>query len=332
MSKSLNKPDNCVRELVKTSAYVLLYLCLINSNVYAQTSSSSPARVKNIAITIDDLPLNGPSIGLNRLRKMTRSFLAPIRSQRIPVVGFVNESQLYANGETDDRIAILADWVSAGAELANHTYSHVGFKDTPLNIFQDEFVRGDTVIKHLMKNKGRTVRFFRHPFLQMAPTREIEASFEQFISDRGYRIAPTTVDSMDWMFLFAYARAKQKGDKELMGRVSHDYLTLVNQRLEYAERLADEMFGRPISHILLFHSNELTAANFDELLDVIRKRGYRFATLEETLKDEIYRDPPKYAPTSDWLSLWSFNLGKPNDPPPPPDYIRQAFDEAQQGK
>src|SRR5215217_2342055 len=159
MSKSLNKPDNCVRGLAKIAAYVLLFLGLISSNIYAQTISGPAARVKNIAITIDDLPLNGPPIGLNRLRKMTRRFLAPIRAQSIPVVGFVNESQLFVNGETDDRIAILADWVSAGAELANHTYSHVGFKDTPLNLFQDEFVRGDTVIKRLMKDKGRTVRY-----------------------------------------------------------------------------------------------------------------------------------------------------------------------------
>jgi peptidoglycan-N-acetylglucosamine deacetylase len=332
MRKSSSKPKNRVRRIAKILAHTLLFSCLTNCVIYAQTSSSSPVSVKSIAVTIDDLPLNGPPIGLNRLRKMTRRILSPIRAHSVPVVGFVNESQLYVDGETDDRINILADWANADVELANHTYSHLGFKDTPLHLFQDDFVRGDTVIKRLMKEKGRAVRYFRHPYLQMGPTVEIESSFERFLADRGYRNAPVTVDSMDWMFLFAYTRARRQNDRALKVVVSHDYLTLVERRLQYAERLADEMFGRPVSHILLLHSNELNADHLAELLDVIKTRGYRFITLEEALKDEIYRDPPKYAPTSDWMHRWSYSLGKPNDPPPPPDYVRRIFDETQRAK
>lgn len=312
----------------KPAAISILLLCL-TITVRAQTNPIPPTREKNIAITIDDLPLNGSSSGLKRLRKMTEKFLAPIRSDRVPVVGFVNESQLYVNNETDARINILADWANAGAELANHTYSHVGFKDTPLHLFQDDFVRGDTVIKRLMKDKGRNVRYFRHPFLQMGPTQEAESVFQRFLLDRGYLIAPVTIDSVDWMFLFAYARAKQQDDQAFMRRVSRDYLGMVERRLEYGERLAEEMFGRPVSHILLLHSNELTADNFGKLLDLIRQRGYRFTTLEEALKDEIYREPPKYLPTSDWMHRWSFSLGAPNNLPPPPAYIRQIFEESQ---
>jgi hypothetical protein len=56
------------------------------------------AQLRQIAVTIDDLPLNGPQFEAKRLKKMTTKLLSPIQKHRVPVVGFVNEGLLYRQG------------------------------------------------------------------------------------------------------------------------------------------------------------------------------------------------------------------------------------------
>src|SRR3712207_9154086 len=90
-------------------------------------------------------------------------------------------------------------------------------------------------------------------FLQMGATRELERSFESFLAERGYRIAPVTIDTMDWMFLSAYARARAQGDAGMVRRVSDEYLKYVGLKFDFCERVSTELFGRQIRHILLLH-------------------------------------------------------------------------------
>ncbi|HEX8736850.1 MAG TPA: polysaccharide deacetylase family protein [Pyrinomonadaceae bacterium] len=305
----------------------ILSAFLINTRAQNPPENSLPP--KEIAVTIDDLLLNGPRIELKRLQVMTGKILSGIKRHQIPVVGFVNESLLYIPDETDARIALLKSWSDAGVELGNHTFSHLGFEAAALAEYEDDFIRGETITKMLMKQKGQKIRYFRHPFLQMGNTPEIEKSFENFIAARGYRIAPVTIDTMDWMFLAAYSNARRQDDAVMMKRVSEEYLKFVALRFDFAEKVAAELFGRPIKHILLLHANELNADNFDALIKVIKDKGYSFITLEAALKDAVYRFPDKYRPTSDWLSHWVFSKEKKIAPPPmPPDFIQKAFNEA----
>jgi len=284
---------------------------------------AAAAQNKAIALTIDDLPLNGPSIEIERLQTMTKKLLAATRQNRIPMVGFVNESLLYAPNETDARMAVLKMWHDSGVELGNHTFSHLGFKGAQLSAYEDDFIRGDSVINLLVKPKKP--RYFRHPFLQMGDTREAEDSFEKFIAERGYRSVPITIDTMDWMFLAAYAKSLKEKDKALQKRVSEDYLKFVALKIDSGEKMADGLFGRQIKHILLLHANELNADNFEALIKIFREKGYQFITVEEALQDAVYRFPDKYTPTSDWLSHWAFSEGKKFDSPAPPEYIQQIF-------
>jgi peptidoglycan-N-acetylglucosamine deacetylase len=287
------------------------------------------AQQKEIAVTIDDVPLNGPRIELERLRAMTDKILTGLNKHRIPAVGFVNESLLYIPGETDARIGILKGWADAGVELGNHTFSHIGFRTATLADYEDDFIRGDALTRLLMREKGQKVRYFRHPFLQTGTTPELEAAFETFIAERGYRSAPVTVDTMDWMFQAAYLAARSRGDSETTGRVSEEYLKFAGLKFDASERAAAELFGRPVKHILLLHANELNADNFDALVKVMTDRGYRFITLEQALADPIYRAPDKYVATSDWLGRWAYSKDKKLDSPVPPEFIQKAYADAQ---
>jgi len=308
----------------------LLAIALLRApSAPAQQGAGSPPLEKEIAITIDDLPLNGKQFELARLRVMTDKLLAAIKREQVPLVGFVNESLVYVPGEIEGRMALLRQWRDGGVELGNHTFAHVGFKDTPIAEYEDDFVRGDTITRAILKEKGMKPRYFRHPFLQMGPTLTQEQSFEKFIAERGYRPAPVTIDIFDWMFRLAYADAITQHDADMAKKVAAEYLKFAGVKFEFAERVTNELFGRPIKHILLLHANELNADNFDQLIAVLKSRGYRFITLEEALADPVYRFPDKYLPTSDWLGLWAFNQGKSFAAPGPPQFIQKIWDDSQ---
>ncbi|MEO6393045.1 MAG: polysaccharide deacetylase family protein [Pyrinomonadaceae bacterium] len=300
---------------------------------FAQSVPNVAVREKEIAITIDDLPLNGPEIGIKRLRRMTGKILAAFTRAHAPVVGFVNESLLYVPGETDDRIEVLRSWTTAGFELGNHSYSHVRFADVSLSAYEDDFVKGETVTEHLMKTRGQKPKYFRHPYLKMGATAALERSFENFIAERGYRIAPVTVDSMDWMFLAAFrqARDRGRGRGQAAGerRISQAYLDYFSARITAVESVSNDLFGHGITQILLLHANELNAEALDRLLSILVQRGYRFVTLEQALQDPVFRFPDRYRDTSDWLIHWAFSLGKQIKSPAPPAFIQTAYAAAQ---
>src|SRR5262249_49596016 len=89
----------------------------------SRAAAAPPANSgRTIAITIDDLPINGKDEGLAALTALNDRLLAALKRNAVPAVGFVNESKLYTTGEVDGRIALLRAWVDQGLELGNHTY------------------------------------------------------------------------------------------------------------------------------------------------------------------------------------------------------------------
>lgn len=283
---------------------------------------ATEAQSRSIAITIDDAPYNGPIGSLKELSAMTKKFTETLKAQKIPAVIFVNEGQLYYSAtEVEEKIAILRSWVGSGIELGNHTFGHVGFKDTPLESFQDDFIRGEVISRRIATETKTPLRYFRHPFLQMGPTREIEDRFDSFLKARSYRSVPITLTTEDWMFLSAYQKTRDAKEKK---RISDDYLAFAEADVAYREKAAERIFGRPIAHILLVHANEVTADNLTRLIEMYRSRGYKFVSVEEALKDPAYAKPDTYTPTSDWLRSWSISKGIEFDPPQPPEYIRKS--------
>lgn len=305
---------------MKTAWLLAAFLLSLFCPGYSQLGPAGPTRL--IAVTIDDAPHNGPIGSLRELSAMTKKFTETLRSRKIPAVVFVNEGQLYYSAdEVEEKIAILRSWAGSGIELGNHTFGHVGLKDTSLETYQDDFIRGEVVSRRIANETKTPLRYFRHPFLQMAPTRDVEDRFDAFLERRGYRSVPITLTTEDWMFLFAYQKAKNATEKQ---RISDDYVRFAEADVAYREKAAEHMFGRPIAHILLVHANEVTADNLTRLIEMYTSRGYRFVSVEEALRDPAYAKPDKYSATSDWLRGWSISKGVEFDPPQPPDYIRAA--------
>lgn len=292
---------------------VLSWLLVVSCLGFAQDSPTVAAGdtaagggEKLIAVTIDDLPLGGPQFDVERQRVMTERLLASLQRHGIRSVGFVNETKLFVIGEMDERTALLRLWLEAGQELGNHTFSHPSLARTPLAAYQEDVMRGETVTRLLMRSAGLELRYFRHPFLRTGADKATRDAFESWLTDRGYTIAPVTMENSDYIFSAIYTRAKSRGDQVAMAQAKRDYLDFSKQAFTFFEETSQKMFGRQVAHTLLLHVNELNAAVMDDLVAWFKDRGYRFVTLAEALKDPAYQLPDTYAGPAgvNWLFRW----------------------------
>jgi peptidoglycan/xylan/chitin deacetylase (PgdA/CDA1 family) len=268
---------------------------------------------RQVAVTIDDLPAGmADRLPAADIASMTTKLLAALRDQKVPAVGFVNEAKLYKLGEVDERIKVLQMWLDAGFELGNHTFSHASLNQIELKDWEDEVVQGESVTRMLLAQHKMRLRYFRHPYLDTGRDLNTRRKAEEFLTQRGYRIAPVTLDGWDWMFAGIYEDAKKRNDTDLQQKIVKDYLAYHDAVFAYDEQLSAKIVGYEPKQVLLLHASNLEADHIGELLDVLRKRGYRFITLQDALSDSAYSLPDTYVGEegTGWIEHWAISEGK----------------------
>lgn len=298
---------------------MLLFLSIVlvfRANIFSQTDRIKNP-VKKVAITIDDLPFNRAlRVSNEEMKLWVEKLLDKIKTEKIPVVAFVNENKLEVEGQRDsERVKILKMWIEAGVELGNHTYAHKSGNRVPIDEYKEDIVKGEKTITELMTEKGMKPRYFRHPFLQTGRTLEYKYEVENFLSERGYTIAPVTFDNAEWIYAAAYDNALQSNVKELLLKIGAEYIEYMEMKIRYFENQTQKLFGRQINQILLIHSNRINADYFGKLCKMIRGEGYEFISLEESLKDEAYNSPDTFTGAGgiSWLDRWAVTRGKKGD-------------------
>ncbi len=277
----------------------------------AQAVGSSSARA--VAVTFDDLPVvSVEPRNIKTYREVTTKLLGSIASHNVPAIGFVNERKLLNDGVRDEaRVALLRMWTDAGLELGNHSFSHHDLHSTPLATFQEDVVRGETETRALLQKSGWKLRYFRHPFLHTGRDIETKHAFEKFLAGRGYQIHPVTIDNMDWLYGKIYNDANRADDEERMQRVASEYVPYMEKMMEFYEQLSRDVLGYEVPQVLMLTGNALNAEKLDDLVAMLKRRGYTFITLEEALKDPAYSQPDTYTgPTGiSWLQRWAITKG-----------------------
>lgn len=276
--------------------------------VHAQTPS------REISLTFDDLPAAGMGVSGAETLDMTTKLLGTLREQKIPAVGFVNEKKLYRQfGEVDQRIKALSMWLDYGFELGNHTYSHASLSRVSLEDWEEEVIRGETVTSLLMAQHNMKLRYFRHPYLDSGRDLQTRREAEAFLVRRGYRIAPVTMDAWDWMYAGVYEDARKRGDAALQQQLLSSYLEYTGKVFDYYENFSKNLIGYEPKQVLLLHGNWLEADHIGDLLELLRKRGYKFITLQEALSDPAYSMPDDYIGEegTNWIDHWAITRGHP---------------------
>jgi peptidoglycan/xylan/chitin deacetylase (PgdA/CDA1 family) len=275
---------------------------------------------RQVAITIDDLPRGGDAQGsLEADRTMTIKLLTPFKTEKIPLTGFVNECH---HSEEPD---LLQFWVAAGADLGNHTCSHLDLNSTSIADFEADVLKGETVTTSAL---GRPPRYFRYPYLHLGKTPDVKQKVEAFIQQRGYLMAPVTLDDDDYVFARVYADRLARGNAEEAGRIQAAYVKYMDGIFAFFEHWGATVTGHDVKQILLIHASQLNADAMPRLLRMIRGRGYELIPLTEALSDDAYQLEDGYVGPKgiSWIHRWAMAKGmKVQWEPEAPGWVTEAY-------
>ena len=142
-----------------------------------------------------------------------------------------------------------------------------------------------------------------------------------FFKQLGYRVAPVTVDNGEWVWAFAYAnvmneQADSPARAATLAQLRKGYVPYMLNKLDYYEKQSQALLGYALPQVWLMHANELNAATFAELVAATKRRGYRFISLDEAMRDPAYARGAegyngRYGPS--WLHRWAMAQNKPKD-------------------
>ena len=272
------------------------------------------ARAGTIAITFDDLPVFPEFTSLAKAKTVTDGLLNGFKRNGWPVTGFVNESQI-TEAHQRERTAVLKRWVDAGMDLGNHTYSHASLTTTAAAVYIRDISRGDAITKRLLRAKRLTERWFRYPYLESGATLEDRRRVEHWLSAHGYRVAPVSMQTSDWVFAEAYDDAVRHHEAAEAGRIRRSYLVYSDAIVAWYRRAAVDVIGHEPAFILLLHASALNAASVDALASILRKADLQAITLDEAIKDPAYARPEEYVGASGlpWVQRWALAIGKKLD-------------------
>ena len=275
------------------------------------------AQQRAVAVTFDDLPYQASDADLCdpvRAMALTEDFVAMLRPLDTRAAVFVNEGKVCEARRAVLLPALLDVWLDAGLDLGNHTASHINIHRNTVEAYLADVDAGAPVSRAVLEARGRALRFFRHPYLFTGETPEKKAAIAAGLAERGYTVAPVTIDNNDWMFAAVYRDAEAAGDEALKDRIGEAYVAHMTTVLDHFEPYSAELTGgREPAQMLLLHAHTLNRDWYPRIHALYLARGYRFVTLDEALADPIYSHADDYARANgvSWLHRWTFSDGRP---------------------
>jgi peptidoglycan/xylan/chitin deacetylase (PgdA/CDA1 family) len=260
---------------------------------------------QKVAITFDDLPLNGDlPPGMTRV-DVTRNTLAVLKTRHVPAVyGFVNAKKLEGNADAAEALKLWA----ASEPVGSHTYSHMNLSENPAEAFEREIDENEPALE-LLAAKDANWHWLRYPYLHEGDTVEKRRAVRGYLQAHQYRVAQVTLDWEDYLWNSAYARCLGKNDAASIAWLRSSYLDIATQYLDLGREMAKVVYGHDINHVLLLHLGAFSSTILPDALDLMEKKGFKFVTLEEAESDPAYEGDPdagsKYGGTllEEWMDV-----------------------------
>jgi peptidoglycan/xylan/chitin deacetylase (PgdA/CDA1 family) len=275
------------------------------------TCSLGFCQERTVAITVDDLPYVGstreqnlPAPALDVVRETNRKLLAAFERHRVPATGFVIQKTV----EELKGGRILEQWISAGYDLGNHTYSHKSVNGLDVQSAKAEIEKGEAGFVPLMERAGKRQRFVRFPFNHTGDTQEKHDAIAQYLQARGYQLAVCTIDNQDYVFNDAYLKAEALGDIQAADRIRNAYLDYTDQQIDYYKGLNKQVFGREPPQVMLLHDNRLNADVAEEVLSIFERKGFKFVSLAQAQSDPAYQVPDTFHTKFGWM--WGYRWAR----------------------
>jgi peptidoglycan/xylan/chitin deacetylase (PgdA/CDA1 family) len=237
-------------------------------------SSAGFAQEREIAITIDDLPLvasrmNNPG-NIQRSTERFNQIVETFKKYKVPATGFV-----IAGAIEKGQWAFLEQFRQAGFMLGNHTYSHYDLNHMSAEKYIADIDRADKILAPIMT----TPKYFRYPYLAEG-NKESKPKVLDYLKEHNYTVAPVTIDSKDFEFNEMTYKVPYHSRIEYIQKLKPRYLAYIWKQTLLAEKNADGKNGK---QILLIHANILNSYVLSDILEMYQKNGYKFISLTEAL-------------------------------------------------
>jgi peptidoglycan/xylan/chitin deacetylase (PgdA/CDA1 family) len=248
---------------------------------------ASVCGAQKLAITMDDLPVNGMlPLGVTRA-ETTKKVLTVLKKRHVPpVYGFINAKKLEGSADGAEALKLWA----AAEPVGNHTYSHMDLEQNPAEAFEREIEENEPALE-LLSTKDDW-HWLRYPYLHEGDTVEKRRAVRAYLKAHGYRIAQVTLDWEDYLWNTAYARCAEKGDTKSIAWLRSSYLSTASEFLDLGREQAKLIYGHEINYVLLMHLGAFSSTILPEALDLLKKKGFKLVTLEEAESDVAYEGDP----------------------------------------
>ena len=135
---------------------------------------------QKLAITMDDLPLNGllPP-GVTRA-ETTKNVLAILKKRHVPpVYGFINAKKLEGNADGAEALKLWA----AAEPVGNHTYAHMDLEQNTAEAFEREIEENEPALELVARKggPGDEWHWFRYPYLREGDTVEKRRAIRAYL-------------------------------------------------------------------------------------------------------------------------------------------------------
>lgn len=255
---------------VSISHKLLLMLLFLG---YIEAPLARAEHPKRIAITIDDAP--SPPSPLFTGEQRALAIIGQLKKAKAPPVGvFAIGSHVTSFGADQ-----LKAFGLAGHAIGNHTYTHRFLKNCSSDWYIDDIKKAENILRNL---PGYTP-LFRHPGLDEgypAQSQKVKSA----LSILGYTNAYVTVNNFDFYISYILQKALREGKFIDFDKLRKVYLHVMLECVEFFEGLNILQGKRNINHVLLMHSNDLTALYIGDLLQALRYRGWTIISIHNAYK------------------------------------------------
>ncbi len=262
--------------------------------------SACTAQPREIAITLDDVPLVGYYTYPDDFQRTQAvdSMTQALARHDVPFTVFAIGQDVAIEREA----VLLGRWLDAGAQIGNHTYTHRNLGELTVEEGAADIERASGVLQPIADARGLPVRYFRFPFLAQGVTMEQKQGYTRALDQMGLYNARVSVSNNDWEFNERYRQAELDEDWEGRYEIGQEYVLHILESVKYWDMVGEELTGRHVRHVLLLHANRINRDYLGTILDRLAAENYAFIDLDRAYADPIYAEPDRW-PTENGVSF-----------------------------
>lgn len=278
---------NRTRRLFMIGGAAALTLPLATSFTACTAQPKQLHTTPSLSVTLDDFNF-GDVAQMSAVEK-DKAIRGALKAHSIKAAAFPTGQ----NGETKAVRKALSLWAQEGHMIGNHSYSHPHFDNQdPVRVVQ-EFIRAEAILSE----HSTYEKFIRFPYLEEGETEFARDEVRRLLKDYGYRNAHVTIGSSDW---YTAGRMRDKmttNPNTDLSAYKQFYLDYFWSCAEFYNDLGQRLTGRNnLNHTLLIHHNIVNALFLDDLLTLVKKKGWRLIDAKESYNDPLFDRVPNALP------------------------------------